>query len=186
MSVLSGNRDTDLLILQKLTDYELTQVCQVNKKVQNLCNDRNFWINRTKNRFPFLNDDDVLGMNKYLGFNDIKELYKYLISFPTKYDDRYYIDRNYIVSLFKNEQLLNDVINELIDLSKAPEWVDRIKLLYNIRRTFPQRFLERKANNDKKLQLFFLSPQIHEFEEIFNKPLNLRYETAKSYDQFKF
>lgn len=187
MSGLSGNKDADLLILQKLTDYELAQVCQVNKKVQNLCENEIFWITRTINKFPFLNYSDVIRMKEYLGFDHSKKLYKYLISFPVKdYEEVVTTDRNYIISLFKDEKLLNDVINELIDFSKAPKWVNTIELLYDIRRTFPERFLERKSNNDKKLSLFFLTPQTVEFNQIFNRDPHLRYEAAKSYDHFNF
>ena len=36
---LTGNKDTDFLVLLELNDYELGKVCQVNKYVQSLCND---------------------------------------------------------------------------------------------------------------------------------------------------
>lgn len=47
MKGLTGNKDVDFVILNKLSDYELGKVCQVNKKVNILCNDDNFWQIRT-------------------------------------------------------------------------------------------------------------------------------------------
>jgi hypothetical protein len=42
-NVLSGYKDTDYIILNKLNDYELGKVCQVNKKLKKMCDDDNFW-----------------------------------------------------------------------------------------------------------------------------------------------
>lgn len=46
-NVLSGYKDTDYIILNKLNDYELGKVCQVNKKLKKICDDDNFWKVRT-------------------------------------------------------------------------------------------------------------------------------------------
>jgi hypothetical protein len=46
MNVLSGNKDTDFIILQKLNDDELGKVCKVNKYVNSLCKDETFWMQR--------------------------------------------------------------------------------------------------------------------------------------------
>jgi hypothetical protein len=40
------NRDTDLIILSKLNDKDLLSTCLVNKSVNRLCQDENFWRNR--------------------------------------------------------------------------------------------------------------------------------------------
>lgn len=50
-SVLTGNKDTDLIILSNLNDYDLSSVCRVNKYTKELCNNENFWMNRTIKRF---------------------------------------------------------------------------------------------------------------------------------------
>ena len=49
MNTLSGNKETDMLILQQLSDYDLSKVCQVNKYVNSLCNADRFWMNRILN-----------------------------------------------------------------------------------------------------------------------------------------
>ena len=50
-SVLTGNKDTDLIILSNLNDYDLSSVCRVNKYTRELCNNESFWMNRTTKRF---------------------------------------------------------------------------------------------------------------------------------------
>lgn len=85
MSVLTGNRDADLLILQKLTDYELTQVCQVNKKVKTLCEDENFWRNRFNMKFGNLlikyKPQDITWKNYYLTLTSQDITKEYLDNF---------------------------------------------------------------------------------------------------------
>ena len=43
MNKLTGNKDTDILIINKLNDYELGKVCQANRHVNAICNDETFW-----------------------------------------------------------------------------------------------------------------------------------------------
>ena len=88
MNKLTGNKQTDFLVLQQLTDHELGKVCQVNKYVNSLCQDNNFWLNRIvynfKNldhevyNFKNLNHEEVSKMKDYLEFETFKELYQYL------------------------------------------------------------------------------------------------------------
>ena len=50
MSKLTGNKDTDILILMQLEDHELGAICQVNKYIHSLCVNDLFWLNRIINR----------------------------------------------------------------------------------------------------------------------------------------
>ena len=43
---LTGNKDTDILILEQLDDKDLFSICSVNKKSYELCNKEYFWRNR--------------------------------------------------------------------------------------------------------------------------------------------
>lgn len=43
MNKLTGNKDTDILIINMLNDYELGKVCQANRYVNTICNDETFW-----------------------------------------------------------------------------------------------------------------------------------------------
>ena len=49
--MLSRQKDTDFLILEKLDDKSLFQVCLVNKELNKLCNDNQFWYKRFINKF---------------------------------------------------------------------------------------------------------------------------------------
>ena len=72
--MLSGNKDTDFMILEKLTDNELIKVCAVNKYVRSLCSEDNFWMRRFHSANKY-NYTDALEMKNYLEFGDWKEFY---------------------------------------------------------------------------------------------------------------
>ena len=61
--MLTGNKDIDRKILNKLEDKDLVRVCKVNKEANSLCNDQVFWMNRIFSRFPKIGGD-VLKANK--------------------------------------------------------------------------------------------------------------------------
>ncbi len=61
--MLTGNKDVDRKILNELEDEDLVNVCQTNKKVQSLCNDQVFWMNRVFLRFGYVGGD-ILRKNK--------------------------------------------------------------------------------------------------------------------------
>lgn len=50
--MLTGNRDVDIMILNKLDDKDLVNACLTNKAADNVCNDDNFWFNRVLTTFP--------------------------------------------------------------------------------------------------------------------------------------
>ena len=60
--MLTGIKDLDHIILNKLDDKDLVNVCQTNKKADEICNDQAFWLNRIKTKFPELTMDML---NKY-------------------------------------------------------------------------------------------------------------------------
>ena len=74
MKVFTGNKDTDLRIIQNLEDKEIYTVGKVNRYVYKLCEDENFWINRLLNRSKF----SIEKINKIKGDLTYKKLYKYL------------------------------------------------------------------------------------------------------------
>ena len=50
--MISGHKDTDLIILSKMDDETLFSFCKIeNRYVQKLCNDENFWRDRVKEKF---------------------------------------------------------------------------------------------------------------------------------------
>lgn len=50
--MLTGNRNVDMMILNKLDDKDLVNACQLNRAADNICNDENFWFNRVLTKFP--------------------------------------------------------------------------------------------------------------------------------------
>ncbi len=70
--MLTGNKDVDRKILNKLDDKDLVNVCQTNKKAESLCNDQVFWMNRVFNRFPEVKGDIL---RKFKGTRSWSEYY---------------------------------------------------------------------------------------------------------------
>lgn len=55
--MITGNKDLDLIILNKLDDKDLVNVCKTNTQANILCNDQTFWLNRIMIKFPYLGLD---------------------------------------------------------------------------------------------------------------------------------
>ena len=55
--MLTGVRDLDFKILNKLDDNDLVNVCKTNKQANNLCDDQGFWLQRIMIKFPYLGID---------------------------------------------------------------------------------------------------------------------------------
>lgn len=49
---LTGNKNTDIIALNKLSDEDLRAVCQINSYTRNICNDDLFWASRLQSRYP--------------------------------------------------------------------------------------------------------------------------------------
>jgi len=49
--MLSGNKDSDLLILQYLDDGDLFNICSVSKYIAGLCRNRDLWIKKLSKKF---------------------------------------------------------------------------------------------------------------------------------------
>jgi hypothetical protein len=182
MKALTGIMELDLIILQNLNDYELGKVCQVNKYVNSLCDDDIFWLNRNMIFFK-LSRTETNKMMKYLGFNTYKELYKYLSTFPVEkrfLDQTITIDRNKIIKYFKNEKIIDSLIEDNLD-DVFPEWIDRNKLIFELRRRMPNIFLNRELAGNRNFGLE-INHALTEMNRINNK-YNPFY--PKNYDNFQ-
>ena len=61
--LLTGNKIMNMEILNKLDDKDLVNICQVNKKANEICRDQVFWMSRVFSKFPYV-PRDILGKNK--------------------------------------------------------------------------------------------------------------------------
>lgn len=148
MTTLTKNKDTDIIILQQLSDYELGKVCSVNKYVNSICNDNKFWLNRTMLKFN-LTGEETQKMKKYLGFHTYKELYVYLSTFYINISGTdIKIKREDVIYLFKNEKMIDELIEKNLQPT-LPRWMNREELVYDIRRKIPEMLLTSKDIGDK-------------------------------------
>ena len=159
MSKLTGNKDADFLILNQLTDYELGKVCQVNKYVNSLCQDENFWMNRILSNYKQLNSKEIVRLKEYLNFDTNKNLYKYLQAFPTKIENfkpmtvggikgKVEISKEKVIELLKEEVTIEDILKEVTE--KMPEWIDKKYLKFDLRREIPNFLLRMKGQGHEQ------------------------------------
>ena len=133
-NILTGNKDTDFLILQQLSDKDLEKVCIANKYVNTLCGDNNFWFNRILVNFKFLNTTEVKNLQRFLGFKKSKDLYIYLVSLPLYTVSK--LTRTDLILMLQDEQTINDELKLMLSI-ELPTWVNEEKFYYQLRRTFP-------------------------------------------------
>ena len=115
---LTGNKETDFLILMQLTDNELTKVCQVNKYVNKLCNDDNFWRNRIIINFKYTSSI-ANAMMQYLEFDNWKEFYIWLTEWNEK-------ERDLIVDSLKPEniEIVETIVKKIKSLPLL-KWINK-------------------------------------------------------------
>lgn len=70
--MLTGNKNLDFVILNKLEDNDLVNVCQTNTAARDLCDDQRFWLNRIMFKFPYLSLDIL---KQYKGNRDWSQYY---------------------------------------------------------------------------------------------------------------
>ena len=86
---LTGIKDVDFMILNELSDRDLKAVCQVNKYVNKLCNDENFWMKRLLSIFPISLEKAIQMRNKLEFDKEVqpwKNFYEWLME---EYSDSY-------------------------------------------------------------------------------------------------
>jgi hypothetical protein len=73
----TGNKNVDMLLLNKMNDETLTNVCLVNKYVYSLCQDDNFWFKRFLDKFQ-KGYDNLEEIKKWKGEATWKEYYLWM------------------------------------------------------------------------------------------------------------
>jgi hypothetical protein len=141
---LTGNKDTDTLILFQLSDKELGMVCSVNKYVKKLCSDPSFWRKKLIQRFK-LSENELHFLEKYLG--DPKELYIFLTT-KIKIGNKMAEISN-ILSVVKDPKIIEEIesIIQKIIPDEFPTWINKSIFMYEIRKNLLIKLFLYKNNN---------------------------------------
>ena len=115
--MISGHKDTDLIILSKMDDQTLLSFCKIeNMYVQKLCNDENFWREKVKEKFGNVKkNEDRTWKNFYLNilyYTDKYGIYKSMIIFVNEYKK----DRDLDLLDFFEYEVLKRIKNVLIEM----------------------------------------------------------------------
>jgi hypothetical protein len=141
MNNLSGDKNTDYEILYNLSDYDLGNICKVNRYTRELCKNDMFWMNRTMKRFvPVFESFDKLKKYKELYSKTWREYYIDLVNYMELYyeycyrnkyrnrEDYYIIDEfkhknteKYVDCYLKNPKCSLDLNADFIDLNNIFE-----------------------------------------------------------------
>ena len=159
---LTGIRDVDIEILLNLTDSELPQVCAVNKYVNSICEDDKFWYRRIINKISKVKEynfskvkglgdipitaDRIREMQKYFGFEKLKDLNNFLNKLPVNalYQEYFSFD-------FNRDERINQIYEIDMHRDIFPEYIDQQKLIYTLRRNYIINNYK-LLNNSNKLQ----------------------------------
>ena len=141
MSKLTGNKNVDFVVLNLLTDYELSQVCQVNKYVNSLCNDDNFWLQRIINKYN-LPSEYIIETKEFLEFEKYKELYIYLKN--SDWDDGTTSNQNRIENIVSglSKQIITKIKSENI-----PDWINKEKFIKRVKREIFDTLIEKRIDD---------------------------------------
>ncbi len=179
MATLTGNKDTDMLVLLQLNDYDLSQVCQVNKKVKKICQDDMFWKKRLLSITEILklskeylavdiNEETFIGyikyIKEYLEFSLWKDFYIFLRDINKKYIS--WVLRESIVRFIQEGGTEKLTLKKLSEIS--PGWVNVDELLKELRREF---FIGygRGDGQQGMLRLDKIESQANKFLNMLNK-----------------
>ena len=118
--MISGHKDTDLIIMGKMDDTTLFSFCKVkNSYVQKLCNDENFWRERVRTKYGNVKkNEDRTWKNLYLNILYHTErygIYDSLIKFD-KLDEK---DKNSDLLAFFEFQVLKRIYNKMIEILRS-------------------------------------------------------------------
>lgn len=147
---LTGHKDTDYKLLMDIDDRELGMVCQVNKKVNEICNDDAFWFARIIEKL-YLQDfvDNVSKLKDFLEFDNYKELYIYLktLGARLKYSMGYFSGGNY------------SEIEEKIAHAVYPDFINRSGFKKQIKR----QIFKHMNDVDENDTIYFMAEYVDKF-----------------------
>lgn len=137
---ITGNRDTDALVLSYLDKNSLEAACIVNTYLAKICEDGIPWRHKISREFPMLNNEELL---KYKRDRSWKKYHSYLVAVKNDDPNRYLpiaADAGQIDSV---KILLNDprasptAINRSLHKASYKGYSEIVKLLLKDERTDP-------------------------------------------------
>lgn len=127
MKGFSGIKDVDMKILMELGDEDLYDVCQTDKRINDICNDDTFWMRRTIFKTENIVKPENMSWRQYYWTLTVKP---YLSNF----EELVYIKEN-AKEFFKEANLglyngipLNDNLTEIVGIGNRP---NLYKLFYH-------------------------------------------------------
>jgi hypothetical protein len=120
---LTGNKDTDFLLLLNIPDVDLPNFSCLNKYSEKLYSDPNFWRRKMMIRFN-LYYPDILSIERYLG--SIKDIYRY---FTNK-------NMDLIIPILKDSKFIDELesIIRTILPNNLPKWVNSQLFIFELRK----------------------------------------------------
>jgi hypothetical protein len=155
---LTGNKQTDILVLMQLEDHELKSVCEVNKYVKSLCDDDMFWMNRIIERMSKtcirakqidyyktmicnVLGSEILFMKEFLGFVSYREMNNWLNQFTKGMQLSMYL------WISNKPQFFADKIHQAYKFDKEiPKYINIDELIFHLRRTVIRDFYLLETN----------------------------------------
>ena len=130
-----------MLILMNLNDGELAKVCEVNKYIHSICENRDFWNMRIRMLLN-VSETQLHELRRYLHM-DGKELYVYLVS-------RESVGWQYTNLLISFLLKYRNFIDEIIDITvpkNLPKFINKQEFVYYLRAKIPKDILEYRIIN---------------------------------------
>ena len=126
--MLTGDKNTDYEVLYNLNDYDLGNMCQVNKYTQELCGNDTFWMNRTLTRFTpiFGTIEEIKKYKEQNNFNTWRKYYIDLVDFMEKF----YQDTNENIVRNDYDKIANYISKKLRNMYYVMKLVNLIVLLF--------------------------------------------------------
>ena len=140
MNKLSGDKNVDMLILMNLNDGELAKVCEVNKYIHGICQNRDFWNMRIRMLLN-VSQSELHQLRNYLNL-DGKELYVYLVTKDIRWEYKDLL----ILFLLKYQNVIDEIVQNAIP-QVLPKYINKQEYIYFLRATIAKYFVERRVVN---------------------------------------
>ena len=169
---ITQNKDIDFLILLKLNDRDLKSIFAVNSYFYTFSNHDELWRRRilyiadsvsknapNKNILTHIKWEEIDECRKHLGFKTVKDLYKYLITFPNVL-----IIYSVLLSYKHTDECIQTIYK--FDKHLLPKYINHDEIIFYLRREVIKNTFEKRNDNMVEIPKLYLSkytPGYHKF-----------------------